>query len=27
MRNHYYNTTCSGLWDQYAVTNSSLASI
>ena len=24
MRTHYYNTTCSGLWDQYAVTNSSL---
>ncbi|CAF1529938.1 unnamed protein product [Adineta ricciae] len=25
MRLHYYNATCSGLWDQYAVTNSSLA--
>jgi carboxylesterase type B len=22
MRNHYYNSTCSGLWDLYAVTNS-----
>jgi carboxylesterase type B len=26
MRNYYYNTTCSGLWDQYAVTNSTSTS-
>jgi carboxylesterase type B len=26
MRNYYYNTTCSGFWDRYAVTNSSSTS-
>jgi carboxylesterase type B len=26
MRSHYYNITCSGFWDQYAVKNSSLPS-
>lgn len=26
MRNYYYNATCSGLWDLYAVTNSSSTS-
>ncbi|CAF1428961.1 unnamed protein product [Adineta ricciae] len=25
MRSYYYNLTCSGLWDQYAVTNSTTA--
>jgi carboxylesterase type B len=26
MRNHYYNPTCSRLWDRYAVTNSTFTS-
>jgi carboxylesterase type B len=26
MRNYYYNTTCSRLWDLYAVTNSTSTS-